>query len=132
MNTYNDCWQYAGNITSSGYGSIKGELVHRLMWQAHNGDIPLGLVVDHLCRNRECVNPEHLEPVTIGENTRRGLSPNGVNSHKAVCVSGHEFNKENTIHYSYNGINKRKCRVCRKYFNRIHQREFRAKRKLAL
>lgn len=73
------CWRWLGNI-SRGYGRCKGDpespqktrLAHRVFYEHHVGPIPEGLELDHLCRNRWCVNPEHLEPVTRAVNVRRG------------------------------------------------------------
>jgi len=77
------CHIWLGALDRDGYGSfnfrIKGKRkstsAHRAAWILLRGDIPVDLVVDHLCRNRSCVNPEHLEPVTVAENTRRGALP---------------------------------------------------------
>jgi hypothetical protein len=70
------CWSWKGNIDTSGYGRIRfrgqGIFAHRLFWVASRGPIPPGLVIDHLCRNKACVNPTHLECVSRGENSRRG------------------------------------------------------------
>lgn len=74
------CWNYDGaRVLNQGYGAIaalvdgkwKMRRAHRVMWEMHVGEIPAGLELDHLCRNKGCVNPDHLEPVTRAENTRR-------------------------------------------------------------
>ena len=65
------CWLWTGPKYHNGYGQARGGRVHRLMYEALVGPIPDGLELDHLCRIRECVNPEHLEPVTRAENARR-------------------------------------------------------------
>ena len=70
------CWYWRGELDRHGYGVLevcgKGKRVHRLSYEAFVGPIPAGLVIDHLCRVRDCINPDHLEPVTSQENTRRG------------------------------------------------------------
>lgn len=70
------CWVWTGNFQTHGYGTItvdgKGRVAHRFRWEKVNGPVPDGLELDHLCRNRACVNLDHLEPVTHAENVRRG------------------------------------------------------------
>lgn len=76
-----DCWIWTGAVANSGYGRI-GEAgsrtlqAHRASYEAFRGTIPAGLHIDHLCRNRLCVNPDHLEPVTPSENNRRAAAAN--------------------------------------------------------
>ena len=68
----NDCWDWTGTIGSGGYAGFVGNMMaHRWSYQFFNGPIPAGLDVDHICRNRKCVNPDHLEPVTRSENMLR-------------------------------------------------------------
>lgn len=73
-----DCWIWQGELNRNGYGTIriKGrrKMVHRIVYEALVGPIPPGEILDHLCRNRPCCNPKHVEPVSHGENTRRGLA----------------------------------------------------------
>lgn len=70
------CWLWQGQQNRNGYGRIKIQgrwlMVHRVSYELHIGPIPEGLVLDHLCRNRLCCNPQHLEAVTVRENTLRG------------------------------------------------------------
>jgi hypothetical protein len=75
------------------------------------GPIETGLTVDHLCRNRRCVNPDHLEIVTNKDNILRGLSFAAMNKAKTHCIHGHEFNEQNTRH-RHNGT--RECLQCRR------------------
>lgn len=84
-------------------------MVHRIAYELAVGPIPVGLVIDHLCRNHSCINPEHLEPVTNVENVMRGESAWARNARKTHCKRGHEFTDENTIRR--NGT--RSCRQCR-------------------
>lgn len=70
-----DCWVWMGGRTAAGYGEIRightMRLVHRVVWEYMRGEIPSGLEMDHLCRNRPCCNPDHLDPVTTSENQLR-------------------------------------------------------------
>lgn len=114
------CWEWTGSCTANGYGQIssgprhdrKRLLTHRVSWWIHRGPIPGGLELDHLCRNRRCANPDHLEPVTHRENALRGIA-GAVNAarHRAVthCPRGHEYDETNT-YTRPNGS--RQCRAC--------------------
>jgi hypothetical protein len=109
------CWQWTKGKTNKGYGSFhpsKGSLVlaHRFSYELLVGPIPEGLVIDHRCRNRLCVNPDHLEPVTSGENTRRGFGISTWNRIKTHCPQGHPYSAENT--YLDPSRNGRRCRAC--------------------
>lgn len=127
MDTYT-CWHYAGYIVkNSGYGRISGELAHRVFWREARGPVPEGLVLDHLCRNRRCVNPEHLEPVTLGENIRRGISANGS---KTSCSNGHKFTPSNTFNYVYRGVKRRRCRICHRVRTKEHVRQHRIRKNM--
>ena len=121
------CWYWQGNChCTTGYGRFwfgKSEYYfsHRLSYQWSKGPIPHGLTIDHLCRNRSCVNPEHLEAVSSIENVMRGISPWALNAKKTQCPKGHP----------YDGINKngsRECSICRN----AHKRERRRKRRLRI
>jgi len=86
-----------------------------------NGPIPEGLDLDHLCRNRWCVNPEHVEPVTRRENLIRGQTTIAQNVSKTHCPAGHAYDETNT--YYYRGM--RQCRICRD----LHRTRWRMKTK---
>ena len=119
------CFVWQPYKDPNGYGEyhLDGKKVgaHRWMYEQRFGPIPEGLVIDHLCRNPSCVNPDHLEPVTQQVNTIRGIGPAAMNAQKTHCVHGHEFTVENT--YTWNGM--RECRCCRK----LAQRAYRARQR---
>lgn len=111
------CWEWTAVTAGEGYGYFyRGSVApgehgriyaHRWSYEYHVGPIPKGLVIDHLCRNRLCVNPEHLEPVSQLENVRRGHG-NGKQTH---CPAGHEYAGENLYITPKGG---RQCRACKR------------------
>lgn len=107
-----ECWVYLGTINNNGYGTILGKAAHRYFYEHTVGPIPEGLQIDHLCRNKACVRPEHLEPVTREENSKR--RPDVMKSH---CVHGHELTPENTRYRRVYGVDKRDCRECTRIRN---------------
>lgn len=123
----NGCWNWTAAIVN-GYGKFwlgeKFRAAHRLAYEAMRGPIPAGLDIDHLCRNRACVNPAHMEPVTRRVNTLRGVSSAAVNAAKTHCDSGHPFDDKNT--YRPPGRPVRGCRAC----NREGCRQYYIRRKL--
>jgi hypothetical protein len=115
------CWPWhepaVNKVNGYGYLHIGREngvhrraLAHRFAYEMIVGPIPDGLHIDHLCRNRACVNPAHMEPVTQRENTLRGIAVSATNARKTHCSAGHEFTSENTRTRSDNGG--RRCRTC--------------------
>lgn len=94
------CWLWGGVTGSAGYGSVyidgRQVAVHRFAYELLVGPIPTGMQLDHLCRVRHCVRPDHLEPVTLAENVLRGVGTSAVNARKTHCKRGHEFTPENT------------------------------------
>jgi hypothetical protein len=120
------CWLWLGSTDEKGYALMRHRKplggwttgrVHRLSYEAVYGAIPVGLVLDHKCRVRCCINPAHLEPVTNAENIRRGLA--GINSaSKTHCPQGHP----------YSGLDHKGARICRKC-QRESVRRYRSRRK---
>lgn len=108
------CWLWVACTNSAGYGQLRyyGRRMvsaHRLAFTVLANDIPAGLNLDHLCRVRNCCNPQHLEPVTSRENTLRGQSWSALNAAKTHCPKGHGYEGRN-LYVSPAG--KRKCRTC--------------------
>lgn len=107
------CWVWSGALTD-GYGRLRRRgqmmLAHRLAYEAFVGEVPEGLVLDHLCRNRACCNPDHVEPVTHAENLLHGIGATATNAAKVTCHRGHPFTKANT--YRRPGTGWRECRAC--------------------
>lgn len=108
------CWDWPGTRTAGGYGQMRGGskvkiYVHRASYEAFVGPIPDGLHIDHLCRNRACFNPAHLEPVTNAVNCARGMSPGAVVARTNICARGHELTEDNVIRRSDGA---RQCRPC--------------------
>lgn len=108
-----ECWTWTAHRDRYGYGmfSIKGRpvLAHRWSYEHLIGAIPEGLVIDHLCRNRACVNPWHMEPTTQKVNALRGEGVGARSAQVTKCPHGHPYDEMNT--YLYRG--ERRCKACR-------------------
>ena len=120
------CWVWTAYRLRGGYGQFGSGptrwYAHRLAYTLERGSIPDGLTLDHLCRNRPCVNHEHLELVTLDENNARGYGPAAINKRKTACNHGHPYSPENTVIRAHGW---RWCRICRRQAGR------RARAKLA-
>ena len=111
-----DCLFFTGAINKGGYGIIsrnkRARLAHRVLYELSNGKIPDGLVLDHLCRNRNCVNPNHLRVVTLYQNsTENSVSGPAINKVKTHCIRVHKFGIQSP---SYQAKGKRRCMECHK------------------
>ena len=108
-----DCWEWTGPCTEGGYGLIGAGgrhspllRTHRVAYELMVGPIPEGLHIDHLCRNRRCCNPAHLEPVTQAENNRRAAA------NHTHCPRGHELPPKTPP-----GVRRPQCRTCKREYD---------------
>lgn len=111
----NGCIVWIASGNGAGYGAMyiaKGKrvLAHRWSYEHYVGPIPEGLDLDHLCRNRACVNPQHLEPVAHRVNVLRGTAPTAINATKTHCPQGHAYDEANTRV----SRGKRECMACKR------------------
>lgn len=107
------CWLWVGAMyVASGYGSFESRRAHRWSYQTFVGPIPDGLVIDHKCRVRSCVNPDHLRVVTNAENVLAGVGVTAANAKKTHCKRGHSFSGENL--YRLKNRPGRRCIICEK------------------
>lgn len=110
------CWPWRASVNAKrgGYGQFRvagaTRRAHIVAYEAEVGPVPDGLVLDHTCRNPRCVNPAHLEPVPLAENTRRGMAPSAIAARTDRCAKGHAFTPENTVRRP--GTSPRECRAC--------------------
>lgn len=120
------CWEYAAYRRKDGYKMWKKlvdgkrKTAHVVVYEKLVGKIKPGMVIDHLCRNRGCVNPDHMEVVTQKENILRGLGVASINHKKTTCKNGHSLSGDNL--YSYKG--RRHCRECRHIWDNQHPRRW--------
>lgn len=123
------CWNWTGCTTADGYGRFFGyktfgtSLPHKAAWQELNGEVPAGLELDHLCSNRTCVRPDHLEPVTHVENIRRAWD------RKTHCPNGHAYTPETRVSDYMGG---HRCLICRRAANAASARRRRARQRRQL
>lgn len=127
------CWDWPLATHEAGYGVMQvngvSKRAHREIYERVIGTIPDEMVLDHLCRNRKCVNPWHLEPVTLEENILRGNGSPAINARKTHCSRGHEFTPENTRILRGRS---RECKECAKIASRERTRRYMRKKRAAL
>jgi hypothetical protein len=111
------CWIWPRSKTPKGYGTLRSQAAHRVVYEAVFGPIPKGHDLHHECENPSCVNPFHLVPVTHRENLLRGDTIVGRQARQTQCSRGHQFDVANT-YYTKDG--KRRCRTCDR--NRARER----------
>lgn len=115
------CWIWQGARHHKGYGNLRGRMAHRISWEIHVGEIPDKMTIDHLCLNKLCVNPNHLEVVTNQENKRRWAEK------LTHCPKGHEYSGDNLVEEHYLATNnipttKKRCRICLNAYQRKWQK----------
>lgn len=139
----NGCWWYPSVVNQRGYAATrigwpvtKGASIHRLSWIYYKGDIPEGMVIDHLCHDvntceggttcehRRCVNPDHLQLVTAPVNNAKTVRVLKFRTH---CKNGHEL-KDNTYKYATRQGVRSACHTCKKEQTRTNQRKYRAQK----
>jgi len=110
------CWLWLGGVDTQGYGRLRWDGreigTHRIVWMVLVGPIPEGLTLDHLCRVRHCVNPLHLEPVTLRVNQSRGQGASARSLRGETCPRGHTYGSDNVMP-SVAAMGKRTCRACK-------------------
>lgn len=114
------CWEWTGGRWANGYGQFwlrrgKNLAAHRFAYTTLVGPIPDGMTLDHLCRNRACVNPDHLEVISLRENILRGGNGAANNARKTHCPNGHPYDLFNT--YEKRDGKGRMCRACMRQHN---------------
>lgn len=117
------CWLWTASVVNGNYGTIdvdgKRCMAHRIAYELLTGKkLPKRLTIDHLCRNRRCVRPSHLEPVSSRENTLRGFGPTAINARKKFCIHRHPLRGKNVYRYKYRGQMWRACRECKRISDR--------------
>lgn len=127
------CWEWTGHLTSTGYSQMTvgsrtdktrtNTQAHRVSYAVFVGELVDGLQIDHLCRNRKCINPKHLEQVTCAENLRRGNPAWKQQMARTHCPKGHEYSESNTYVRKSGG---RMCKECSRISCRVRARAKRA------
>jgi hypothetical protein len=125
------CWLWIGSRSFNGYGNfnVGGKTIgaHRISFEIHKGEIPEGLQIDHICKKRGCVRPDHLEVVTQRENLLRSNTVAFINSNKTHCPQGHQYTPENIYKkVSHGKVQGRKCKTCTDIFHHNYRLKLKA------
>lgn len=126
-----ECWNWKAFVHPAGYGYFqmgrgRTAYAHRVSYLFYVGPVPDGMTLDHLCRNRACVNPTHLEVVSNKVNALRGDSFSAENARKTHCKAGHPLSGENLyLKHRPNGTVSRICLTCRRAHQRVLNRKYR-------
>lgn len=109
------CWEWVGSLNDDGYAQFAlshtfTKRVARFLYEEEYGPLDPSIHLDHLCRNRPCVNPAHLDPVTPRVNILRGVGPTAINARREYCTNGHDLSDPDVLYVRPNGW--RQCRVC--------------------
>lgn len=126
------CWNWTAYKTPKGYGMVQFRgmtwRAHRAVYTLFRGEIPNGLTLDHLCRNPGCVNPAHLEPVTMRENVLRGIGLAAANARQTNCKAGHPLDGANVyLRRRPDGRRRRDCLSCRRRWNQEYRHRKRSR-----
>lgn len=123
-----ECWIWTANTNEDGYGLLwmpEGNIgAHVFSYKLYHGDIPLGMTVNHICYVRNCVNPTHLNLLSVCNNILDGQGPAAINARKQHCKHGHALTIDNT----YKQPNGRGCLICRRIYGKIWQEKLRRNR----
>ena len=124
------CWLWLANASRLGYGGFRdenGKMVraHRWAYEYFKEKIPAGLFLDHLCRRPQCVNPDHVEPVTPHENTLRSpIAPSALMAKRTHCNYGHPYSGDNLFVRSWRGKSRRRiCRTCQNQRAAVYRKQ---------